>query len=95
MELLSPMHLLIIFFVALLIFGPVALTIYLVRARMLWVAVDPDRGLLLSGRRLLAWEDVLAVERKRPSFRKGSGPAEVPDFEAADVLTRSSGGCAT
>lgn len=79
--------------IALLIFGPAALTVYLLRARMLWVELDPERGLRISGRRSIAWDEVLAVERKRPAFRKSSGPAEVPEFEAADVLSRSSGGC--
>jgi hypothetical protein len=82
--------------VALLILGPAALTVYLLRARKVWVSVDDSRGIVVSGRSVIAWEDILRVQRKRPSFRKGSGPAEVGTFEPDAVtegLSSASGGC--
>src|SRR5688572_18134802 len=60
--------------VALLIFGPAALTAYLLRARHVWVSVDHLRGIVVSGRRVIPWDDIRRVERKRPVFRKTSGP---------------------
>lgn len=77
---------------ALLIFGPAALAAYLIRAQRVWVSINPARGLLLSGRRTIAWEDVIEVRRQRPSFRKGSGPAEVAsmNLNPADI---NPGGC--
>src|SRR5262245_35352920 len=63
--------------VALLIFGPASLTVYLIRARRVWVAVLPDQGLSLSGRRVIPWDDIRSVVRIRPRFRQKSGPAEV------------------
>lgn len=66
--------------VALLIFGPAALTAYLLRARHVWVSVDQLRGLVVSGRRVIPWEDIRVVERKRPLFRKTSGPTEIPSL---------------
>jgi hypothetical protein len=63
--------------VALLIFGPAALTVYLLRARHVWVSVDQIRGIVVSGGRVIPWEDVRIVERRRPSFRKTTGPTEV------------------
>ena len=82
--------------VGLLILGPAALTVYLLRARMVWVSVDDGRGIVVSGGSVIAWEDILRVERKRPRFRKGSGPAEVGSFEPSAVtegLSSVSGGC--
>src|SRR6185295_3919836 len=58
--------------VALLIFGPIALALYLIRARSVWVSVDHVRGLVVSGRRTIPWSDILRLERRRPSFRKTS-----------------------
>src|SRR5689334_10195952 len=57
--------------VALLILGPAVLTVYLLRARMVWVSIDDGRGIVVSGSSVIAWEDILQVQRKRPSFRKG------------------------
>jgi len=82
--------------VALLILGPAVLTVYLLRARMIWVSIDDGRGIVVSGGSVIAWEDLLLVQRKRPSFRKGSGPTEVGSFEPSAVtegLTSVSGGC--
>lgn len=78
--------------VALLIFGPVALAVYLIRARMLWASVDPERGVLVSGRRWVEWGDIYHIERRRPLFRKYSGPARVPAFDG-DALTPAAWGC--
>src|SRR5262245_41074584 len=75
--------------VALVTFGPAALTVYLLRARHVWVSIDAVRGIVVSGRRVIPWEDVRVVERRRPSFRKTTGPTDVrplhtdvPDFAA-------------
>jgi hypothetical protein len=75
--------------VALLMFGPAALAVYLLRARHVWVSVDNVRGLVVSGRRVIPWEDILKVERKRPSFRKTSGPAEIASLseDASNLAT--------
>jgi hypothetical protein len=82
--------------VGLLILGPAVLTVYLLRARMVWVSIDDGRGIVVSGGSVIAWEDILQVQRKRPSFRKGSGPAEVGTFEPGAVtggLSDVTGGC--
>lgn len=78
--------------VALLIFGPAALTVYLLRARHVWVSVDQLRGIVVSGRRVIPWDDVRGVERKPPAFRGSTGPAEVPPFSAVDLPAGA--GCA-
>lgn len=81
---------------ALLILGPAVLTVYLLRARMVWVSIDDGRGILVSGRSLISWEDILQVQRKRPSFRKSSGPAEVESFNpdaVTESLSAAGGGC--
>jgi amino acid transporter len=73
----------------LLLFGPVALGLYILRARLMWVEVDPDRGLVLNGSTLIPWADVDHIERKCPLFRKSTGPAQLtqgfdPSAIAAD-----------
>jgi hypothetical protein len=68
--------------VALLIFGPAALTAYLLRARHVWVSVDQIRGIVVSGRRVIAWDEIRSVERQLPWFRKSTGPAQVPSFSS-------------
>lgn len=75
--------------VALLIFGPAALAVYLIRARQVWVSVDPGRGILVSGRRTISWEEIRRVDRKRPSFRDSTGPAQAKSFGPGDL----GGGC--
>ena len=82
--------------VALLILGPAALAVYLIRARRVWVSVDDGRGIVVSGRAVIAWDDILVVQRKRPRFRKSTGPAEAGTFApdaVADGLSAGSGGC--
>ena len=84
--------------VALLMFGPAALAVYLLRARHVWVSVDNVRGIVVSGRRVIPWEEIRRVERKRPVFRKETGPAEVkPLSEDAATLAANLGceGCFT
>ncbi|HUR39188.1 MAG TPA: hypothetical protein VM222_06825 [Planctomycetota bacterium] len=83
--------------VALLVLGPAVLSVYLLRARKVWVSVDDGRGIVVSGHSVIAWEDILRVERKRPNFRKGSGPVEAGSFESDAVtkdLATATGGCA-
>jgi hypothetical protein len=78
--------------IALLIFGPAALAVYLIRARQMWVSVDFARGILVGGRRLIPWEEIRRIERKRPLLRRGSGPAQAPDFDPTRAWEWS-GGC--
>jgi hypothetical protein len=77
--------------IALLIFGPAAFAIYLIRARRVWVSVDQLRGVVVSGRRTIVWDDIYKVERRRPALRKTAGPAEVPAFNAGSL--DPGGGC--
>jgi hypothetical protein len=79
--------------VALLIFGPAALTAYLLRARHVWVSVDQIRGIVVSGRRVIAWNDIRSVERRLPAFRRSTGPTEITPF-TQDVLSNAGWGCA-
>jgi hypothetical protein len=79
--------------VALLIFGPAALTAYLLRARHVWVSVDQIRGIVVSGRRVIAWNDIRSVERRLPAFRRSTGPTEITPF-TKDVLSGAGWGCA-
>ncbi|HXX93071.1 MAG TPA: hypothetical protein VEN81_05525 [Planctomycetota bacterium] len=67
--------------VGFLILGPAALVVYLIRARSLWVALDPERGILLQGKHLIPWEELKRVERRRPRLRKSSGPAKIADHD--------------
>ena len=50
---------------AFLVFGPVAVTIYLVRSELLWVSVEPERGIVVRGRHLVPWESIVRVEHRR------------------------------
>jgi hypothetical protein len=79
--------------VALLIFGPVAFAIYIIRARHVWVAVDADRGIVLSGKHVIPWGAIERIERRRPRFRKRSGPAEIPSMKEAGSGCVDLGGC--
>jgi len=82
--------------VALLMFGPAALAVYLLRARHVWVSVDNVRGLVVGGRRVIPWEEIQRIERKKPAFRKDTGPAEIkPLHEDAATLAANLGceGC--
>jgi hypothetical protein len=65
--------------VGLLVLGPLALTVYLVRARTVWVGVDPERGIVFRGERLIPWDEIRSVERRRPRLRRESGPAGMPE----------------
>jgi len=79
--------------VALLIFGPAALTAYLLRARHVWVSVDHLRGIVVSGRRVIPWDDIRRVERKRPAFRKTTGPAEITPLHEDAATLAANWGC--
>jgi hypothetical protein len=79
--------------IALLIFGPAALAVYLIRARRVWVTVHDERGIVLSGRRTIAWEEILGVVRRPPLLRKSSGPAQIPSFETGNVMSGIGSGC--
>lgn len=67
--------------VALLVFGPMGFAIYLLRANMVWVVVDPARGLLVRGRDLVPWEAIEKVTRRRPRLRRSTGPAQMQAVE--------------
>ena len=45
--------------VVLLIIGPVGLAVYLIRVETHWVSVDPERGILVRGKRLILWEEIV------------------------------------
>ena len=79
--------------VALLMFGPAALTVYLYRARHVWVSVDNVRGLVLSGRRVIPWDEIRSIERRRPSFRKTTGPAEITPLHEDAAQLATNWGC--
>ncbi len=78
---------------ALLMFGPVAFALYLIRARHVWVGVDEARGIVVSGRHVIPWEAIERVERRRPRLRKKSGPAEMPSLKEAESGCTDWGGC--
>lgn len=73
----------------LLVLGPVALTVYLVRSNLVWVSLDPEQGVLVRGRHLIPWSEIERVERRRPRLRKGSGPPEI----AAPSWVKNPGSC--
>ena len=77
--------------VALLIFGPAALTAYLLRARHVWVSVDQIRGIVVSGRRVIPWDEIDHVERRRPFFRRSGGPFQPMPGPTLDHLSTGSG----
>jgi hypothetical protein len=79
--------------VALLMFGPAALAVYLLRARQVWISVDNVRGLVMSGRRVIPWEEIQRIERKRPTFRKSTGPAEITPLHEDAAQFASNVGC--
>jgi hypothetical protein len=62
--------------IGLLMVGPAVFAAYVWRARSVWVSIEPD-GLRISGRRVIPWSAVVRVRRKRPTFRKKSGPVEL------------------
>ncbi|MHC4608557.1 MAG: hypothetical protein ACYTAF_16720 [Planctomycetota bacterium] len=81
-----------------LFFGPVVSAAQFVRRRFLWVKVEPEEGLNLSGRGLVPWESIASVDRYaglfayRDELEMGdSGPSMDPGnaFE-----NRSGAGCA-
>ena len=78
---------------ALLIFGPAALAVYLLRARHVWVSVDNVRGIVVSGRRVIPWDEIQTIERRRPSFRKTTGPAEIKPLHEDAAQLATSWGC--
>ena len=67
---------------ALLVLGPTVLSVYLVRARKVWVGVDPGQGIVVSGSKVIPWEEISRIERRRPKFRRTTGPAVIPDKNA-------------
>lgn len=69
----------------LLLVAPIAFAVYLYRARHVWVAVDPSRGLVLSGRRVIPWAEIGAVERRRPRLRSTSGPIDTSKLGSFDA----------
>lgn len=79
--------------VALLVFGPAAMTAYLLRARHVWVSVDQLRGIVVSGRRVIPWDDIRSVERHRPALRRSTGPTEVQPIDADAAGLAANVGC--
>lgn len=81
--------------VALLIFGPVGLAVYLYRARRVWVSVEPSKGITESGRTFIPWEAIERIERRKPLLRGKGGPAELSALKAGDFFEDSPawGGC--
>jgi hypothetical protein len=79
--------------IALLIFGPLAFTVYLIRARKVWVGFRPDEGLVLGGNRLIPWDEIYRVERRRPVLRRSSGPVQISEVPSAATLGQG-WGCA-
>jgi hypothetical protein len=75
----------------LLVVGPAALAVYLIRARRIWVGVDHLRGIIVGGTRTLLWDEILRVERRRPAFRRSSGPYRVPEAPGRGALQGASG----
>ncbi len=75
---------------ALLLFGPAALLVYILRARRVWVGVDPEQGIVVSGRFVLPWGEIERIERRRPRLRKTTGPGGVTH---GDVLRKGGEGC--
>jgi hypothetical protein len=63
--------------ISLLMLAPAALAAYVWRARRVWVQVDPERGLILSGKGVIPWNAIRRVRRQRPRLRQKSGPVEV------------------
>jgi hypothetical protein len=51
------------------LFGPVAFVAHLLRACLVTVVVDPDRGVVLSGGRTIAWRDLESVEERPAAFQ--------------------------
>jgi hypothetical protein len=76
--------------VALLIFGPAALAVYVIRSRAVRVSVDHLRGVVVNGTRTIAWDDIYRVDRRRPRLRAGSGSTEIKPF-STDALTANLG----
>ena len=68
--------------VVLLIIGPVGLAVYLIRVETHWVSVDPERGILVRGKRLIPWEEIVRIDRRRPRLRSSTGSAEIPEFKS-------------
>ena len=52
--------------VVLLIIGPVGLAVYLIRVETHWVSVDSERGILVRGKRLIPWEEIVRIDPSSP-----------------------------
>lgn len=74
--------------VALLVFGPIAFLVYILRARLVWIRVDPEGGIVVSDRYTIPWGEIDRIERRRPRLRKKAGPAEMGKTGVPDL-----GGC--
>lgn len=61
---------------ALLVFGPAALVVYVLRANLVWVKVDPEKGIVVGGSRVIPWSEIERIERRRPRLRRTTGSAE-------------------
>lgn len=50
------------FVVFLAIYGPVISTVQIIRHYAVWVRIEPDRGLVLSGGRTIAWREISHID---------------------------------
>lgn len=78
---------------AFLFIGPVAFLVYAVRARLVWVSVDSERGINVADRYVIPWDGIVRVERKRPALRKKAGPAEMGKGIKLGDVGSGCGGC--
>ena len=58
-------------FIACMILGPGALIASLIRHARVSVSLDPERGVLLSGKRFIPWNQIVRVEHKAAPFKGG------------------------
>lgn len=80
---------------ALLVFGPIGFILYLIRARLVWVRVDRERGVVVSDKYTIPWEEIEEIRRTRPRLRKKSGPAEMGKMPDVGDVGDGCSGCGT
>jgi hypothetical protein len=78
----------------LLVLGPVVLALYLIRARLVTVSVSPEEGIRVREAYVIPWDQIYRIERRRPLFRKSTGPAQIPEMPQGAEGCANFGGCA-